>query len=79
MWSSRFSRIDALLTASEGGHLEHNAGEIMRSRPKRPTVRRQGRPHNWRYVQVPAAAGDACARGKEAADAALVGPLSMGS
>ncbi len=30
------------------------------------------------HVQVPAAAGDACARGKEAAGAAVVDPLLSG-
>ncbi len=62
--------------------LKHNAGEIMRSCSAAAgddegcggvgaaTVRRLRRPHNWRYVQVPAAACDACARGREAAHAA---------
>jgi hypothetical protein len=60
-----------MTSLDEGGHLEHNAGGIMRSE-RAAHCPPLTRPHNQRYVQVPAAACDALRPRQGAADAALI-------
>jgi hypothetical protein len=49
-----------------GGHQEHNAGILCAAFGRHPSRRLPlTRPHNLRYVQVPAAADNAWVRGRE--------------